>query len=60
MVAWGNPTLQSDLVNVLLTPTHRFYVYEYEFVEESSDDIVKAPASTLPLDQQLRIVKLLP
>jgi hypothetical protein len=56
----GIPTLQSELVNVLLTPAHRFYVYEYEFVEESSDDIVKAPASTLPLDQQLRIVKLLP
>lgn len=56
----GTPTLQPDLVDVLLTPKHRFYVYEYEFVEESSDDIVKAPASSLPLDQQLKIVKLLP
>jgi hypothetical protein len=55
----GNPTLQSDLVDVLLTPKHLFYVYEYEFVEEASADIVEAPASAVPLDQELRIVKLL-
>jgi hypothetical protein len=56
----GTPRLPNSLSQNPLTAKHRFYAYEYEFIEEPSRDIVELRDSFVPLEQQLRVVKLLP